>query len=98
MHVAELTAYHIRVPLRRPVRHASHRRDSTENVVVRCRHYASDNSYGITLGGGADFALTKHVAFRAVQFEYFRTHFGGVGQNNLRLQTALVYRWGGASR
>jgi opacity protein-like surface antigen len=60
--------------------------------------YASDNSYGITIGGGADFALTKHVAFRAVQFEYFRTHFGGVGQNNLRLQSAIVYRWGGASR
>ena len=58
----------------------------------------SDSSYGITMGGGADFAMTKHVAFRAFQFEYFRTHFGGVGQNNFRIQSALVYRWGGASR
>jgi L-alanine-DL-glutamate epimerase-like enolase superfamily enzyme len=34
--VAELTAFHVRIPLRRPVRHASHARTSTDNVVVRC--------------------------------------------------------------
>jgi muconate cycloisomerase len=35
--VVELTAVHIHVPLRKAVRHASHARTSTENVVVRCR-------------------------------------------------------------
>jgi muconate cycloisomerase len=34
--VAELTAYQVRIPLRRTIRHASHARDSTENIVVRC--------------------------------------------------------------
>jgi muconate cycloisomerase len=34
--VAELTAWHVRVPLRKPVRHASHSRTDTDNVVVRC--------------------------------------------------------------
>ena len=34
MRVAELTAYHIRIPLRRPVRHASHRRTETDNVLI----------------------------------------------------------------
>src|SRR2546421_4555207 len=34
--VAELTAYHVRIPLRKTIRHASHSRQSTENVVVRC--------------------------------------------------------------
>jgi len=34
--VRELTAYHVRIPLRRPVRHASHARTSTENILVRC--------------------------------------------------------------
>jgi muconate cycloisomerase len=34
--VAELTAFHVRVPLRRKVRHASHARTVSENVVVRC--------------------------------------------------------------
>src|SRR5215472_1558520 len=36
MQVVELTAYHVRIPLIRPVRHASHSRTSTDNVVVRC--------------------------------------------------------------
>src|SRR5713226_4517711 len=34
--VVELIAHHVRIPLRRTIRHASHSRDSTENVVVRC--------------------------------------------------------------
>src|ERR671928_77795 len=36
MRVVELTAYHVRIPLVRPVRHASHTRDSTDNLVLRC--------------------------------------------------------------
>jgi muconate cycloisomerase len=36
MWVVELTAYHVRIPLVRPVRHASHSRDATDNLVVRC--------------------------------------------------------------
>src|SRR6516165_5383591 len=34
--VVELAAYHIRIPLRKPVRHASHTRISTDNVLIRC--------------------------------------------------------------
>jgi muconate cycloisomerase len=34
--IVELTALHVRIPLRKPVRHASHTRSATENVVVRC--------------------------------------------------------------
>src|SRR6516225_8006942 len=34
--VAELTAYHVLIPLRKTIRHASHSRESTENIVVRC--------------------------------------------------------------
>jgi muconate cycloisomerase len=36
MQVVELEARHVRVPLRRPVKHASHARTETDNVVVRC--------------------------------------------------------------
>ena len=36
MKVVELAAYHIRIPLRKPVRHASHTRTSTDNVLIRC--------------------------------------------------------------
>jgi len=34
--VVELTALHIRIPLRRPIRHASHTRTETDNLLVRC--------------------------------------------------------------
>jgi muconate cycloisomerase len=34
--ITELTAFVVRIPLRRPIRHASHRRTSTDNVIVRC--------------------------------------------------------------
>jgi muconate cycloisomerase len=36
MRIVELTAYHVRIPLRKAIRHASHRRTSTDNVLVRC--------------------------------------------------------------
>lgn len=32
----ELTAFQVRIPLRKPIRHASHLRSSTDNVVFRC--------------------------------------------------------------
>jgi L-alanine-DL-glutamate epimerase-like enolase superfamily enzyme len=34
--IAELTAYHVRIPLRKAIRHASHSRTDTDNVLVRC--------------------------------------------------------------
>ena len=37
MKIVELTACHVRIPLRRPIRHASHRRTETDNLVIRCR-------------------------------------------------------------
>jgi muconate cycloisomerase len=37
MQVSELTVHHARIPLRKPVRHASHERSDTESLVVRCR-------------------------------------------------------------
>jgi opacity protein-like surface antigen len=55
---------------------------------------ASSNAFAMTFGGGADFKVSRHLAFRAIQLEYLYTHFGGAKQNNLRLQTGLVYRFG----
>lgn len=36
MHVTELSALHVRIPLRRTIRHASHSRTNTDNVLIRC--------------------------------------------------------------
>jgi outer membrane immunogenic protein len=55
---------------------------------------ASSNAFAWTAGGGADVTLTRHVSLRAIQVEYLYTHFGGESQNNLRLQSGIVYRFG----
>ena len=36
MKIAELTAFHVRIPLKRAIRHASHTRSETDNLLVRC--------------------------------------------------------------
>src|SRR5438477_3738425 len=36
MKPVEITAFHVRIRLKRPVRHASFTRSSTDNLVVRC--------------------------------------------------------------
>lgn len=36
MRVTRLTAYHVRIPLKHQVRHASHTREETDSLVVRC--------------------------------------------------------------
>ena len=56
---------------------------------------ASSNAFAFSIGGGADVRLTPHVSFRAIQFEYLNTHFNNANQKNLRIETGLVYRFGG---
>jgi muconate cycloisomerase len=36
MRIVELTAFQVRIPLRKPIRHALHTRDSTDNILIRC--------------------------------------------------------------
>jgi opacity protein-like surface antigen len=54
----------------------------------------SVNSFAMTFGGGADVRLTPRLSFRAIQAEYLYTHFSGAKQNNLRIQSGLVYHFG----
>jgi len=46
MRIVELTALHVRIPLRRVIRHASHMRTETDNVVVRCTLSDRTSGYG----------------------------------------------------
>ncbi len=53
----------------------------------------------MTLGGGLDYDVTKHIAIRPVQIEYLMTRFGqtdtssGPPQNSLRYEAGVVFRW-----
>ena len=46
MRVVELVAWHVRIPLRRPIRHASYVRSWSDNLIVRCRLADGTTGYG----------------------------------------------------
>jgi muconate cycloisomerase len=44
--VREITAYQIRIPLRKPIKHASHARSETDNILIRCVLDDGTEGYG----------------------------------------------------
>lgn len=59
---------------------------------------ASQNAFAMTVGGGVDANLSRHLALRLGQVEYFLTRFQEIGntrqtQNNLRFSTGIVFRF-----
>ena len=59
MQVVELTAYHVRIPLRKPIRHASHTRTVTDNLVVRC--VLDDGTEGFGEGVPRDYVTGETI-------------------------------------
>jgi muconate cycloisomerase len=57
--IVELTASHVRIPLRKPIRHASHSRSDTDNVVVRC--VLEDGTVGHGEGVPRDYVTGESV-------------------------------------
>ena len=55
---------------------------------------ATDNTFAMALGGGADWHLNERFSVRPVQLDYLLTRFGGNTQNNLRYSVGLVLRFG----
>jgi hypothetical protein len=51
-------------------------------------------SYAVAFGGGVDFPLKGRFSVRAVQADYLLTSEFNTKQNNIRLSTGLVYRFG----
>ncbi len=53
-----------------------------------------DTAFAMALGGGFDIRLVNSLALRALQIDYLMTRFGGERQNNVRLVTGVVFRFG----
>ena len=55
-----------------------------------------DTSFALTVGGGLDIAVSKHVWIRAVQADYFYSealrNIQGDRQNQFRIGTGVVFR------
>ncbi|HEY7152962.1 MAG TPA: dipeptide epimerase [Gemmataceae bacterium] len=59
MRIVALTAYHVRIPLRRRIRHASHTRTETDNLLVRC--VLEDGSTGHGEGVPRDYVTGETI-------------------------------------
>lgn len=59
MKIVVLTAYHVRIPLRRRIRHASHTRTETDNLLVRC--VLDDGSEGFGEGVPRDYVTGETI-------------------------------------
>jgi opacity protein-like surface antigen len=59
----------------------------------------SKTAFGMTAGGGIDVRVSRHIAVRPLQAEYFLTKFPDGNdnrQNNFRYSAGIVFRFGGA--
>jgi len=54
----------------------------------------SDTSFAAVAGGGVDVKISDRVAWRAGQFDYVLTRFGGSEQHNFSFSTGVVFRLG----
>jgi outer membrane protein OmpA-like peptidoglycan-associated protein len=66
-----------------------------------CTLLPSANALALTAGGGLDVRIDHHIALRLIQAEYLMTRFddfntgSNATQNDMRLSTGLVFRFGG---
>jgi opacity protein-like surface antigen len=54
----------------------------------------SNTAFAMALGGGLDIPLKGRLAIRAAQLDWLRSDHYSVSQNNLRVSTGLVFRFG----
>jgi hypothetical protein len=60
---------------------------------------AHNNGFAMAFGGGIDFKISKNVALRPAQVDYFLTRYdfkqiGINNQSNFRYQAGVVFAWG----
>lgn len=61
----------------------------------------TENAFALTAGGGLDIKIHHHLAIRVIQAEYMMTRFENFSageteaQNDMRLSSGLVFRFGG---
>lgn len=72
-----------------------------DDCTFSCTILPTEDTFAWTGGGGLDFRIRRHFAFRIIQAEYLMTRFtdyntGNAGtQNDIRLSSGIVFRFGG---
>ena len=67
MRINDLTAWHVRIPLKRTIRHASHTRSETDSLVIRCR--LDDGSVGWGEGLPREYVTGETIDTAIAQLE-----------------------------
>lgn len=69
-------------------------------TVVNARISTAQTGFAMTVGGGVDIRITRHVSFRPIAVDYFMTRLsnlrypGDNSQNNLRYTAGLNFNFG----
>jgi peptidoglycan-associated lipoprotein len=56
------------------------------------------NAFAATAGGGLDWRLSEHFSLRAIEADYYFTHFNNSvngRQNNFRIGAGIIFHFGG---
>ena len=78
-----------------PFAHALFGYDHTTVSLAASNLSVSGSSYAMALGGGMDVKVSRHLAVRLFQADYYLTRDFGSSQNNLRFSAGIVFRLGG---
>jgi hypothetical protein len=69
------------------------------NTPVTARLHASQDAFAFMAGGGVDIKISKHMAFRPIEMDYYQTRFsnpelGTNTQNNWRYTAGVNFMFG----
>jgi hypothetical protein len=78
-----------------PFVHALFGYEQTEVELQGLNLKATGNSYVMAFGGGIDAGISRRLAIRLLQVDYYRPQVFGSSQNNLRFSAGIVLRFGG---
>ncbi len=77
MRIAELTTFHVRIPLTRSIRHASYTRQVNETLIVRCRLDDGTEGWGEGLPRPYVTGETIETAFQQLRATDLQAQLGG---------------------
>ena len=77
-----------------PFVHALFGYDQTTAELVGANLKATGTSYAMAFGGGLDVRVSRGLAIRLFQADYYRTQLFGNTQNDLRFSAGIVFRFG----
>jgi opacity protein-like surface antigen len=78
-----------------PFVHALFGYDQTTAELESTNLKATSSSYAMAFGGGVDVKVSRGLAIRVFQADYYRPQVFGNIQNDLRISTGIVFRFGG---